>query len=89
MNLDLILLGNTSSHKEVRNILPLITLKLYHFAKLLILHNVPVAAEFFFQIFEDFFVTEFFPQTLNSCQAFLSIPLLNANMNILLSSRCT
>ena len=89
MNLDLILLDNTSSHKEMRNILPLITLKLYHFAKFLILHNVPVATEFLFQIFEDFFVTGFFPQSLNSRQAFLSIPLLYTNMNILLGSRCT
>lgn len=86
MNLDLILLHNPSTGQELGNILALITLKLNDLAKLFVLNNVAVAAELFLEIFEDLLVAEFLPQPLHGGQAFLSIPLLDAYMNILFSS---
>ena len=86
MNLDLILLDKTSRDQELRNILALIALQLNHLAQLFILHHVAVAAKLLLQIFQNLLVAEFLPQPLNSRQAFLSIPLLDSNMNILLGS---
>lgn len=89
MNFDLVLLDNTSIGQEMRDILALITLELNDLAKLFINYNITVAAEFFLEIFQDLLVAEFFTQPLNCSQAFLSIPLLYPNMNILLCSRST
>lgn len=84
MNLDLILVGNAGGEEEVGDILALIALELDHLADLLVLHNVAIAAELFLEIFKDFVVAELLPQPLNRRQALLPIPLLYANVNILL-----
>ncbi|KAI3717899.1 hypothetical protein L1987_69810 [Smallanthus sonchifolius] len=83
MNLDLIFLHNTCTSQESGCILALIALKLDHFAQFFILNNSAIAAEFFLQIFKNFLVTELLLQTLNCCQAFSTISLLYADMNIL------
>ncbi|MFS7940690.1 hypothetical protein Hanom_Chr05g00467391 [Helianthus anomalus] len=89
MNFDLIFLHNTCTAQERRHVLALIALKLDHFTKLFILHNSATTAEFFLEIFENFLVTELLFQTLNCCQAFSTISLLYADMNILFHSSTT
>ncbi|KAK8507334.1 hypothetical protein V6N12_072602 [Hibiscus sabdariffa] len=83
MNVDLIFLHYSSINKEVCNLLPLITLQLDEFAELLVLHNITVAAELLFETLEDLVGTKILFQTLNCCQAFLTVPLLDSDMNII------
>ncbi len=84
MNLDLILPHKSNLNQELRNVLTLITLELDYLAKLLILHNIPVATELFLEVLENLLVAELLLQPLNRSQALLPIPLLNAYMHILL-----
>ena len=85
MNFDLILLDNPCLDDESRDVLALITLKLNDLAKLLIIHNSTITAKRLLKVLKNLVVTEFFLEPLHSCQAFPSIPLLNANMHILFS----
>ena len=86
MDLDLIFLDKTSLNKKLRDVLALITLKLNYLPQFFVLHNVTITAELLLHVFENLLVAELFFQTLNCCQALLSVPLLDANMNILLRS---
>lgn len=89
MNLNMILLHDTTINKEVRNVLALITLELNDLAKLFVVHNIPITTEVLFQTLEDLLVAQILSQTLNCRQAFLPIPLLDSNMNILFGSSAT
>jgi len=84
MNLDLVLPNKCSLNEEVRNVFALITLELDNLAKLLVMHNIAIAAELFLQIFQNLLIAELFPQTLHCRQTLLPIPLLYADMHILL-----
>ena len=84
MNLDLVLPNKASLNEEVRNVLALITLKLDNLSKLLVMHNIAIAAELFLQVFQDLLIAELFPQPLHCRQTLLPIPLLYADMHILL-----
>lgn len=84
MNLDLILPHKASLNKEMGDVLALVTLELDYLAKLLVLHNMPVAAELLLEVLEYLLVAELLLQPLNCGQALLSIPLLDADMDILL-----
>ena len=84
MNLDLVLPHQTNLNQKLRNVLALIPLKLYYFAKLFVLNDIAVAAELFLKVFEDFLVAELLLQPLHCGQALLPIPLLDADMDILL-----
>lgn len=84
MDLDLVFLHQTSIDKELRNVLPLITLKLDNLSQLQILHNSTIATEFFLEIFENFIIIVILPKTLNCSQALSSIPLLYTNVYIIL-----
>ena len=60
-----------------------------YLAKLFVLHNSPTATELLFEVPEDFLLAGLFLQPLHHCQAFLSIPLLNVNMDVFFpSSSC-
>nr|ACU13196.1 unknown [Glycine max] len=83
MNLDLVLPNKASMNEEVRNVLALITLELDNLAKLLVMHNIAIAAELFLEVFEDLLVAELFLQPLHCGQTLLPIPLLYADMHIL------
>lgn len=82
MNLDVLLLHNSSQDKEIGNVLPLIALKLNDLAKLWVLDNSTIAAKLFFKIFEDLAVAEFLLQSLDSGQTLAAITLLDAYMNV-------
>ncbi|WVY89289.1 hypothetical protein V8G54_034803 [Vigna mungo] len=84
MNLDLVLPNKCSLNEEVRNVFALITLELDNLAKLLVMHNIAIAAELFLQVFQNLLIAELFPQTLHCRQTLLPIPLLYTNMHILL-----
>ena len=86
MNLDLILLDQTSMNKKLRDVLTLIALKLNYLPQFFVLHNVTITAEFLLHVFENLLVAKLFLQTLDCSQALLPIPLLDANMNILFGS---
>ncbi|KAI3441661.1 uncharacterized protein J3R85_002264 [Psidium guajava] len=75
--------------QELGNVLPLIALQLNDFSKLLVLDNIPITTELFLQILEDLLVAELFLQPLHGGQALLSIPLLDADVNILFCPRGT
>lgn len=89
MDLDLVLLHEAGLDQELGNVLPLIALQLNDFSKLLVLDNIPITTELFLQILEDLLVAELFLQPLHGGQALLSIPLLDADVNILFCPRGT
>lgn len=84
MNLDLIFLDKSSLNQELGDVLALIALKLNYLPQFFVLDHVSIAAELFLDVFEDLLVAELLLQTLNCCQALFTIPLLHADMNILL-----
>ena len=77
-------------HNHKRNYLRNGEFRYWHYlAKLFVLHNSPTETELLFEVPADFLVAELFLQPLHRCQAFLSIPLLNVNMDAFFpSSNC-
>ena len=74
-------------HNQKHNYLQKGEFRYWHYlAKLFVLLNSPIATELLFEVLEDFLVARLFLQPLHRCQAFLSIPLLNANMDVFFSS---
>lgn len=86
MDLDLILLDKSSVNQELGDVLALIALKLNYLPQLFVLDHVTITAELLLHVFEDLLVAELLLQTLNCSQALFAIPLLDADMNILLGS---
>ena len=86
MNLDLVLPNKASMNEEVRNVLALITLELDNLAKLLVMHNIAIAAELFLEVFEDLGIAVLFLKALDSGQAFSTITLLNTYVHVFLCS---
>lgn len=89
MDLDLVFLHKAGLDQKLGHVLPLIALQLNDFSKRLVLDNSPITTELLLQILEDLLVAEFFLQPLHSGQALLSIPLLDADVNILFCPRGT
>lgn len=86
MKLDMVFLDQTSLNKKLRDVLALIALELNYLAQLLVPDHIAVAAELLLEILKDLLVAELLLQPLHRRQALLSVPLLNADMNILLGS---
>nr|ACU14064.1 unknown [Glycine max] len=88
MNLDLVLPSKASMNEKVRDVLSLIALELDNLAKLLVMHNIAIAAQLFLEVFEDLLVAELFLQPLHCGETLLPIPLLYADMNIFFRPWC-
>ena len=84
MNLDVFLLHNAGLDKEIRDVLPLITLELNDLSKFWVLDHCTIAAKLFLEIFKDLAVAEVLLQSLDSSQTLATITLLDAYMNVVL-----
>ena len=84
MNLDVVLLDEAGLDEELRGVLALIALQLNYLAELLVVNHIAVATELLLEILEDLLVAEVLLQPLDRCQALLPVPLLDADVHILL-----
>jgi len=87
MNFDVVLLHDASLNKEIGNILPLVTLKLNDLSKLRVLDNSTIAAELLLEVLQYLVVAELLLEALHSGQALASVPLLYADVDVLLNAR--
>jgi len=75
---------DTLFDKEVRNLDPLITLKLNDLTHFFIVDEVAVACELLFEGFEKFLGIILLGETLQRGQCLSSVPLLNADVKVIL-----
>jgi len=76
--------GDALFHEEVGYFDPLITLKLYDLTHLLVVNEVTIASKLLLEGFQEFLRIILLWQTLQRSQSLPSVPLLNADVKVIL-----
>lgn len=81
VDLDLVLLGESNGDEPVADLGPLVTLQLKHLAVLRVFHYRSIARELLLACTDDFFEVIVRGQTLDGCQRFPVVPLLDPDVD--------
>jgi hypothetical protein len=80
VELHLVLCANFLLNQKLQNLLSLVTLQLDNLTKVLIFNYFAVACEFFLEELQDTFLVELDWDTLDCCDGFTTVTLLNTNI---------
>lgn len=80
MHHNIIFSDNLLTHKEIADVLTLVSLKLNYFPVLLVINNRTVASKALLPRLQNQLKVQIFSQTLNGGNTFASITLLDTNM---------